>query len=135
MKLPSIALTLCFATSIASARGLGWDRIGEVLLTPASCSKGCGLKVPIQSKSPVFALSTNAIYGIVLSGRVNIECENGSKYNYFLLSPRTSGVFQKVPNGCANYALKSIEVVITSANFSSVDEKSGVRLSLFEPSS
>lgn len=97
-----------------------WAPIGQVRVDKDGCSS-CPATFGTTIRHRGFALSTDSLYPISLTGRVDITCGNGTSYNVLLNSIARGGVFQVIPTSCVNFDVKELKLTITSVGLSPPD--------------
>src|SRR5688500_1408595 len=63
-----------------------WATVGQVRLDKDGCAS-CPAAFGTTIRHRGFALATDSIYPISLTGRVDVTCGNGTSYHVFLNSP------------------------------------------------
>lgn len=105
----------------------GRTSLGQVSLDKSGCAS-CPATFATPSRYPTFALASDTPFPINLSGRIDVNCTDGSRYDVFLSSPMRGGVFQTIPNLCVNYDSKSLKLAITTVGLSDPDKDRTVTL-------
>lgn len=124
---------LAAATSYAHRNPMfGWSPLGALHLRPNQCDRDpCTMQVDVPGRFPVFALSSDALFGIVLAGRLTITCDDDFQYHVFVNSPSRWGAFQYVRNTCTRFETKHAHLELTTASVRDEDKKRGVLLTLY----
>lgn len=107
-----------------------WTPLGQVRLDKEGCAS-CPAALRTSIRHRGFALATDSIYPISLTGRVDVTCGNGASYNVFLSSPARGGVFQVIPSSCMNFDVKEVKLTITSVSLSPPDVDRSALLTVY----
>lgn len=107
-----------------------WSPIGQVRIDKDGCSS-CPASFGTSIRHRGFALATDSLYPISLTGRVDITCGNGATYNVFLNSPARGGVFQVIPTHCVNFDVKEVKLTITTVGLSPPDLDRSALLTIY----
>lgn len=105
----------------------GFASLGQVAIDKDGCAS-CPAIISTSKRHRTFALASDSPYPVMLSGRVEITCANGSTYHVLLQSTRRGGPFQLIPNSCVNLESKSLTVTITSVGLTPADAERTVTL-------
>ena len=105
----------------------GFATLGQVVIDKTGCPS-CPATIATNKRHRTFALASDSPFPVVLSGRLEVTCTNGTTYHVFLQSPRRGGPFQVVPNACTNLDTKEITLTVTSAGLAPADAERTVGL-------
>jgi len=105
----------------------GFSALGQVVVDKNGCSS-CPHVLPTDKRHRNFALASDSPFPVMLSGRLDVTCANGTSYQVFLQSPRRGGPFQIVPNACTNLESKELTLTITSVGLSPADAERTITL-------
>lgn len=108
----------------------GYAPLGEVRLDKTGCPS-CPVTFSTDRRHRTFALTNDSPFPVVLAGRVEVTCANGSTYHVLLGSPRGGGPFQVVQNACTNLDAKSVSVDVTSVGLAPPDAERKVTLTVY----
>jgi hypothetical protein len=99
----------------------GFTPIAATHINRRGCEH-CPLVVQIPpNRYPLFALGTDSVNPISFTGRIDVNCVDGSNYNIYMRSPTQGGLFQLVQNLCVNFDAFSVKVDVDSAALSPPD--------------
>jgi hypothetical protein len=105
----------------------GFATLGQVSVDKTGCAS-CPATIATSKRHRAFALASDSPFPVVLSGRVEVTCGDGTTYHLFLQSPHRGGPFQVVRNSCANLDSKEITLTVTSVGLSPADAERTVDL-------
>jgi hypothetical protein len=105
----------------------GFSTLGQVSIDKTGCPS-CPAVVATSKRHRAFALASDSPFPVILSGRIEVACADGTTYHVFLSSPRRGGPFQVVPNTCVNLDSKEITLTVTSVGLSPADAERTVGL-------
>ncbi len=144
MSLRSIFAVLGVVLLIVATSAPVESQVAQTPMSPAGFTpiaqaqinrRGCP-HCPIVGQVPpnryqYFALGTDSINPISFSGRIDVNCIDGSSYNLYMRSPTGVGLFELIPNLCVNFDVFSIKVDVTSAALSPPDVERTFTLTLY----
>lgn len=105
----------------------GFSTLGQIVIDKTGCPS-CPATIATDKRHRSFALASDSPFPVVLSGRLEVTCANGSTYHVFLQSPRRGGPFQVVANSCTNLDTKEITLTVTSVGLAPADAERTIGL-------
>jgi hypothetical protein len=105
----------------------GFATLGQVSVDKTGCPS-CPATIATNKRHRAFALASDSPFAVVLSGRVEVTCADGTTYHVFLQSPRGGGPFQVVRNTCVNLDSKELTLTVTSVGLSPADAERSIAL-------
>ncbi|WP_394837744.1 hypothetical protein LVJ94_12605 [Pendulispora rubella] len=104
-----------------------WTALGRVLVTKEGCPS-CPASFATSRRHRTFGLTSDSFYPVMLSGRFDVTCSNGTQYNMLLSSSQRSGLFQLVPNSCVDLETKEVKLTITSVGLNPKDSERNIEI-------
>ena len=105
----------------------GFATLGQVSVDRTGC-QSCPAVITTSKRHRMFALASDSPFPVVLAGRIDVTCADGSTYHHFLSSPRRGGPFQVLQNTCVNLDSKEITLTVTSVGLAPPDAERTVGL-------
>jgi len=104
-----------------------WTAIGRVLVNKEGCST-CPATFATSRRHRTFGLTSDSFYPVMLSGRFDVTCSNGTQYNVLLQSSQRSGLFQTIANSCVDLETKDVKLTITSVGLTPKDSERSIEI-------
>jgi hypothetical protein len=109
----------------------GFTPIAQARVNRRGCEH-CPVVTQIPpNRYPMFGLGTDSVNPISFTGRIDVNCVDGSNYNLYMRSPTQGGLFQLVPNLCVNFDAFSVKVDVQSASLSPPDVERTFTLTVY----
>lgn len=136
----ALFLLVCFAlvsfmAGSASASGpgpfLGYAALAELRVARACEKKGCRAELQVGWRHPTYAIVTDSPTGVVLTGKMELVCGDGSDRTVLLPSPAAAGAAATFPNPCPNGDVRRAGIVVESVSIPGGDDTRGASLRVF----
>lgn len=134
-KLVAVGVALALSTLVGDARSqpqslpalANWTPLGQVVVDKSGCAS-CPATFATKRRHRNIGLASDSPFPVSLTGRIDVSCTDGTTYNVYLRSPLREGLFQVVPNTCANLDSKEVQLTVTSIDLSPPDAERSVAL-------
>jgi hypothetical protein len=109
----------------------GFTPVAQTQINRRGCEH-CPIVAQIPpNRYPMFGLGTDSVNPISFTGRIDVNCVDGSNYNIYMRSPTQGGLFQLIPNLCVNFDAFSVKVDVESAALSPPDVERTFTVTLY----